>query len=323
MKTPQHYVPTLPEIRALETVSRLGSVSAAAVELNVSQPTVSYHIKQLESRWHIKLFHKKGRKLKPTEISHDIYAQISTITSSIDNLAFYLSQASQQKNLSIGVATSFASIVLISVLDDFCEQYPQVNIKLNASNRYTDFASEGIDVTLRLLPHLEVGSAITKSNPLIPVPNEQMQVVCSPDYLAKHLVNANNTSPLSPVLLQNMQLIHEQDTSYWQKYITAYAPGLTGPLAQQLCFNNADLILKSAISGKGVAIIRDLYVNQAIRDGLLIAPFESSLPCERIFQFVLPDKKMPTTQVWDYISWLGSVMHDIASPNTALNNIAK
>ncbi len=317
MKTPQHYVPTLPEIRALEAVSRLGSVSSAAIELNVSQPTVSYHIKQLEARWHVKLFYKKGRKLKPTEIAHDIYSQISTITSSIDDLSFYLSQASRKKTLSIGASTSFASIVLVSILDEFCQQYPHINIKLTASNRYTDFSTEGIDVTLRLQPRLDIGGAIAKSNPLIPVPNEKMQVVCTPEYLAKHLLSNQNSQPLTPSILQNMQLIHEEDTFYWQKYITAHVPSFSGALTQQLCFNNADLILKSAMAGKGVAILRDLYVNNAIREGVLIAPFEHSLPCERIFQFVLPDKKMPAMHVWDYISWLGNAMHAIADDQTS------
>jgi LysR family glycine cleavage system transcriptional activator len=317
MKIKQRYVPTLPEIRALEAVSRLSSVSSAALELNVSQPTISYHIKRLESRWQVKLFYKTGRKLEPTEVTHDIYAQISNITSSIDNLAFYLSQEDQKQNLSIGVATSFASIVLMPILDEFREQYPQVNIKLNASNRYANCDDNGIDITLRFVPHLEIGSTITESNPLVPIPNERMQVVCSPEYLNKHLSYANNSLPLSSALLKNMLLIHEEDSFYWHKYMATYVPEHTNPLTQQLCFNNADLILNSAIAGKGVAILRDLYVNTAIREGLLVAPFEHSLPCERIFQFVLPDKKMPTMHTWDYISWLGNAMHEIAMANPA------
>lgn len=319
MKTQQHYVPTLPEIRALEAVSRLSSVSAAAAELNVSQPTISYHIKKLESRWQVELFHKVGRKLEPTEIAHDIYAKISTITSGIDDLAFYLSHEDQKKNLSIGVATSFATIVLMPILDEFCEQHPQINIKLNASNRYNNY--DGVDATLRLLPRLEVSSTITKSNPLVPVPNEKMQVVCAPSYLKQFLGAKESTFPAPTALLKEMLLIHEEDTFYWQKYFMTHAPSFTEPIVQRLCFNNADLILKRAIAGKGVAILRDLYVNNAIRDGLLVAPFEHDLPCERIFQFVLPDKKVPTTHVWDYISWLGNAMSDIASNKAAANSI--
>ena len=315
MKTPQHFVPTLPEIRALEAVARLGSVSAAAVELNVSQPTISYHIKQLEARWDAKLFRKKGRKLESTELVHDTYNQISAITSSIDNLSSYLSQRTSIKPLSIGVATSFASIILIKRLEKFSQLHPDVGIKLNASNRYTDFAKEGIDVTLRLLPKLQPDSAITTPNPLIPVPNERIRVVCSPRYLQKQLGNTKHTQPLDPVMLLQMQLIHEEDTFHWQKYHTAYIADFKGPLAQQLSFNNADLILNSAIAGSGVAILRDLYINNAIAEGLLIEPFANSLPCERIFQFVLADKKMPTQHVWDFISWLGNEMSSMAKSN--------
>ena len=312
MKTPQHFVPTLPEIRALEAVARLGSVSAAAAELNVSQPTISYHIKRLESRWDAKLFRKKGRKLESTELVHDTYNQISAITSSIDNLSFYLSQRSNVKPLSIGVATSFASIFLIKKLEKFSRRHPDVAIKLNASNRYTDFSKEGIDVTLRLLPKLEADSAITMSNPLIPLPNERMRVVCSPAYLEKQLANKSSTQPLDPIMLLQMQLIHEEDTFHWHKYHSAYIENFQGALTQQLSFNNADLILNSAIAGRGVAILRDLYIDDAIAEGFLVEPFQASLACERIFQFVFSDNKMPTKHVWDFISWLGKEMTSMA-----------
>ncbi len=311
MKSPRHFIPTLQELRALEAVARHGSISAAANELNVSQPTISYHIKQLESRWEAKLFIKKGRKLEPTELVQDTFTQVSTINANIDNLSSYLSQQTYQKPLSIGAAPSFSSIVLVSRLEAFSQRYPGVDISINATNRYVDFAKEHVDVALRLLPRLESSMAITEPTPLIPAPNEQMRVVCSADFLARQTCEPCHSKMMDLNILRHCELIHEHETFHWQKYLAAWLPDLDDQVSRKLTFNNADLILSSAIAGRGMAILRDLYVNDAIRSGSLIEPFSPTLPCERVFQFVLPEHKMPSAQTWDFITWLGGEMTHI------------
>lgn len=313
MKTPRHFIPTLQEIRTLEAVARLGSISAAADELNVSQPTASYHIKQLEDRWGAKLFRKKGRSLESTELVHDIFNQISTVTANIDSLSAHLSQHTQQKPFCVGVATSFASLVLVSRLEQFCACYPDINIRVNATNRYVDFTKENIDVALRLLPRLENSSAIADDNILIPVPNERLRVVCSPAYFDQLIVEHSTDGLWDISLLRHARYIHEEDSFHWQKYFSHHFPQVTEYETRSLSFNNADLIHRSAIAGRGMAILRDLYIQEAIREGTLIEPFTPSIPCDRLFQFVLPEHKMPSKQAWHFIQWLSGQMRDIVN----------
>jgi len=311
MKSPRHFIPTLQELRALEAVSRHGSISAAATELNVSQPTISYHIKQLESRWEAKLFIKKGRKLEPTELVQDTFTQVSSINANIDSLSSFLSQQSHQKPLAFSSAPSFASIVLEPRLDRFADHFPEADLSVSATNRYVDFAREHVDVVLRLLPRLESTMAISEPTPLIPVPDEQMRVVCSPQYLAQQTDAALISRGMDIEILRHCALIHEHEAFHWQKYLTAWLPESDELLSRRLTFNNADLILSSALAGRGMAIMRDLYVQDALRAGTLIEPFAHTLPCDRVFQFVLPEHKMPSAQSWEFITWLGNEMRAI------------
>src|ERR1700730_17251457 len=56
----------LDQLRALTEVAALGSFSAAARRLNLTQPAVSLQIRELESRWGLQLIARLGRKAGAT-----------------------------------------------------------------------------------------------------------------------------------------------------------------------------------------------------------------------------------------------------------------
>ncbi|SNZ20434.1 LysR substrate-binding domain-containing protein [Cohaesibacter gelatinilyticus] len=301
MSISRRFVPSLQELRALDAVVRHKSISAAARELNVSQPTISYHIKQLEEKWETKLFRSKGRGLEQTELVEDILSEVSSINQSIENLSYMLASQTAQKPLAVSIAPSLASIMLVPRLERFQEAHPNIPIRISATNRYVKFSEEKIDLALRLLPKPDDDLAPSL---LLPKPNERMRVVCSPYYLRK--LTGTDLAPRSAnlSLLENADFIHEDEAFHWQKYLTSFWPDYTSSMTQKLIFNNADMILQSAIAGRGLAILRDLYVFDALAKGDLVEPFAPTLACQRAFQFVLPDNAMPTQAAWNFIGWL-------------------
>jgi len=56
----------LPQLIVFEAVARLGSVTRAAEELHLAQPTVSTQIKKLAATFEVALFEQRGRKLHLT-----------------------------------------------------------------------------------------------------------------------------------------------------------------------------------------------------------------------------------------------------------------
>ena len=52
----------LDQIRALVTVQQCGSITAAAVQLHLSQPAVTKQISELEARFRLKVMAKVGRR---------------------------------------------------------------------------------------------------------------------------------------------------------------------------------------------------------------------------------------------------------------------
>ncbi len=215
MKTPKRYTPTFQELRAVEAVARHGSLSIAARELHVSQPTISYHIKRLEGRWGGKLFRVNGKKMENTDLVQDILSEIIKINSSIDDLSLRLASRSIHKPLTIGIAPPLASVFLISRLGLFSTENPNIPIRINATNRHVDLAEENIDLVLRLLPKTIPFQNSIEPNILIPVPNEKMRVVCSPEYLGNYINDYKPQHKPTIDIFYKATFIQEDNSLYW------------------------------------------------------------------------------------------------------------
>ena len=63
----------LPQLLVFEAVARLGSVTRAAEELHLAQPTVSLQLKKLADTMEVTLFEPQGRRLVLTAAGHALY----------------------------------------------------------------------------------------------------------------------------------------------------------------------------------------------------------------------------------------------------------
>ncbi len=66
MSLPRRFLPSIPALRALEALDRLGSATAAADELNLSQSAVSRQLQALEEQLGVPVLVRRGRRLHLT-----------------------------------------------------------------------------------------------------------------------------------------------------------------------------------------------------------------------------------------------------------------
>src|SRR6185503_2131152 len=76
----------LPQLLVFEAVARLGSVTRAADELHLAQPTVSLQLKKLAATLEVTLFEQQGRQLRLTGAGH-------TLREVCDELIHFLARA--------------------------------------------------------------------------------------------------------------------------------------------------------------------------------------------------------------------------------------
>lgn len=84
---------TSSELRAFNAAARNGSMSAAARELALTQPTVSAHVAALERRFGVELFFRKGRRIELTEFGASLHEHTHRMFSAEHDAMALLHQA--------------------------------------------------------------------------------------------------------------------------------------------------------------------------------------------------------------------------------------
>jgi DNA-binding transcriptional LysR family regulator len=117
-------------------VVRLGTVSAAARALHLTQPTVSLQLKKLAEAVDEPLFDSRDGRMVTTLVGAELYQAACDVLGRFEDFNSFLEQArgGHSGNLSIGIVTT-AKYVVPRILGAFYRQFPNVNVTLNIGNR--------------------------------------------------------------------------------------------------------------------------------------------------------------------------------------------
>ena len=122
---------TLNQLRYFCTASRCHSITKAAQELYVTQPTVSVSIRDLEIELGISLFYRKGNQLVLTEEGESLYEKATYILQYCSELqADYSSMARVKPPLRIGIPPMLSSVFFPELLNAFQGQHPSISVIL-------------------------------------------------------------------------------------------------------------------------------------------------------------------------------------------------
>lgn len=129
-------------LKVFHTVASRLSFTKASEELNISQPAVTKHIKEIENQLHTKLFDRKGTSVQLTPSGKVLFEYAEKIRNVYRDLEFEISQMNQQHKgkLIIGASTTVAQYVLPELLARFKSYYKELKIELIAHN--TEMISE-------------------------------------------------------------------------------------------------------------------------------------------------------------------------------------
>ena len=114
------------------------SFSKAANDLNISQPAVTRHIKELEERYKTTLLERKGNKIYLTNAGEKVYNAFKEIAQQYRNLDFEIGQlhSSISGDFRIGASSTIAQYVIPKVIASFHKRYPEIKIFLMNGNSF-------------------------------------------------------------------------------------------------------------------------------------------------------------------------------------------
>ncbi|VTU33585.1 LysR family transcriptional regulator [Variovorax sp. PBL-E5] len=165
-------------LRLFVRVARTGSFSAAARELDLSQPSVSRIIAALEKDVGGALIARTTRAVTLTDVGNEYLARVEAILASLEE-ADHEARGSRELRGSLRVAmpASFGVREIIPVMPGFLARHPSLNVSLLMSDQRQDTIKEGVDVALRL------GELADSSATARLIGRTQRMLVASPTYL--------------------------------------------------------------------------------------------------------------------------------------------
>lgn len=122
---------TLNQLRYFCTASRCHSITKAAEELYVTQPTVSVAIRDLEIEFGISLFYRKGNQLILTQEGEAFYEKATYILQYCNELqADYSSMSRVKPPLRIGIPPMLSTVFFPELLTAFHQDHPEIAVIL-------------------------------------------------------------------------------------------------------------------------------------------------------------------------------------------------
>ncbi|PKG22864.1 LysR family transcriptional regulator [Niallia nealsonii] len=125
-------------IRTFTTIVKYGNFLKAAEALNYSQPTITLHIKHLEEEIGEKLL-ERGKILRMTEAGRLFYERATDLLREYDRLDKTLEdlEGGSAGLIRIGVSEPTASLEFPSIIADFVQAHPKVEISLHIADANT------------------------------------------------------------------------------------------------------------------------------------------------------------------------------------------
>jgi len=271
-------------------VAALGSLSAAARALSMSQTMATKHIAALEARLGTKLLHRTTRRLTLTEVGRAYLNATERILAEVEEAETNASREAVEVRgtLRLNAPVSFGLRVIAPLLPELSSLYPELTVDLGLNDRYIDLIEEGWDLVIRI-GGLQDSTMIARRLAACP-----MLVCAAPSYLAAH-----GTPRTVADLQQHNCLRYTLSRSVGTERWTFGKDRQTSVAVKgSLKANNGDVLVAAAVKGAGIVYQPRFLVAREVQDGLLVPIALDHPPIELDGIFALhPSDRQPPAKV--------------------------
>ena len=144
-------IPSLDDLRAFETVARLGSVRAAGNELALTHGAVSRRVAKLTADLGFRLIEPDGRGIRLTAEGERLAGVASRAFGDIADVIREIRAGSARAPIILSCERSLAMRWLIPRLSAFQDKYPDIDVQLSTGGGALDFARDRVTLAIRRL----------------------------------------------------------------------------------------------------------------------------------------------------------------------------
>lgn len=288
--------PTIQQMRLFEAVARLGSITRAAAEVNLTQPSVSMQVKTLEEKIGQPLTEQIGKSLRLTRAgeevaaaARDVLARISEMEAALDDM-----NRSVAGPLSVAVVST-AKYFLPELLGAFKRRYPRVEPRLTIANRETVLARiAGNADDLYIMGRTPEAEAVIAH----PFRENVIVFVARPD----HPLVGQARIPLARLMEENV--IRREAGSGTRAAVESLCAAAGVRLGAHMEFDDAEAIKHGVISGLGVAYLSLHALRLELAAGEIVLLDVEGFPLRRRWFAVYREGKRLTNAAQAFLDYL-------------------
>jgi LysR family transcriptional activator of dmlA len=273
-----------------------GSLSAVALEFNVTPSAVSKWLAQLEARLGVRLVVRNTRRISLTQEGEIYLAEGRRLLGEIDDLerALSRSQGAPMGVLKVHSSLGFGRSFIAPAIAKFSALYPALEIQLLLSERPASLAEGNVDVSIRFgLP--PDGRVLARK-----LANHRRRIFAAPLYLA------GQARPMVPndLTQHNCLIVRQDDVAYGQWHFTKARVTQTVKVRGTLSSNDGAAVLTWALQGRGILMRSEWDAAPFVRNGQLEVLLEDyALPPADIHA-VYPQKENLAAKVRLFVDFL-------------------
>ncbi|HET9953535.1 MAG TPA: transcriptional regulator GcvA [Polyangiaceae bacterium] len=268
-------LPSLNALLAFESAARHGSFTRAAKELKVTQTAVSHQIKSLEAELGVSLFRRLPGRLELTREGQAWAAELSVVFQRLYDANDKLRRvaAYERQMVAISSIPSFCARWLVPRLGKFMALYPDIDVRISATEALVDFSREPFDLGIRYGSGGYTGLVSEK------LYADHFVLVCNP------ALHRKRRRWLANDLLRETLITDDHPTAL-EHWLTR--AGLRD-LSRARCHRISDssMLVEAAIRGQGMALARFSLAADELAAGHLVLPFPEAEPLPSGFAYYL------------------------------------
>jgi len=267
---PRPKMPPLNSLRAFEAAARLNSIAAAAAELCVTPAAVAQQVKSLELWSGEKLFERHPQGVELTHLGANVLSDFSAAFDVLGSAVQRLRMQAAPFEVRIAALPSVAQFFLSPKLPAIRAALPELSISVSALELKPNLVREPFDLAIFYAPRNQQEDGLV-------VGRDTIFPVCAPSIAAR----LQSVEDLAAVTFLHDTTWHND----WQNWLLAAGSPIiaTGPQ-----FSLYSLALEECKNGAGVMIGHGALVENALKDGSLVAPFALQLEQEVELKIFFP-----------------------------------
>jgi DNA-binding transcriptional LysR family regulator len=273
------------------------SFTAAARALDTTTSAVSKRVARLEERLGVRLMERTTRALAPTEAGRAFYERSARILREVEDAELAVTQlgSAPRGTLRVTALPPLGERLLAPLLPRLLEEYPELRVEIDLSDRLVNLVEDGYDVALRIMPFgLPDSSLIARKL------GAGRAVVCgAPSYLERRGV---------PRTLDD--LLDHECLSYGigpaqREWSFPTADGTHAvPVHGRLQVNSFNALRAAAIGGAGLVRTALWAVSDAVQSGALQIVLEDHITMDLPIYAVYPAGKQLLPKVKVFVDFL-------------------